>query len=122
MKVLLINPGAAPQVHEIEHTLKAMQEVVGGTIEAFYPFEDTVALVCNDEGKLLSLPLNRAIRDPATGQILDIIAGTFFICGLSEDDFASLSDEQIQRYIQIFRHPEAFIQSDSQIVILQVEE
>ena len=121
MKVLLITPGAAPQVLEIEHSLKNMQELVGGTIEAIYPFEDTVALVCNDEGKLLGLPLNRAVRDPATGQVLDIIAGTFFICGLSEDDFASLSDEQIQRYIQIFRHPEAFIQSDSQIVILQME-
>ena len=121
MKVLLITPGAAPQVREIEHALNAMQELVGGTIEAIYPFDDTVALVCNDEGKLLGLPLNRAIRDPATDQVLDIIAGTFFICGLSEDDFASLSDEQIQRYIQIFRHPEAFIQSDSQIVILQME-
>ena len=121
MKVLLITPGAAPQVLEIEHSLKNMQELVGGTIEAIYPFEDTVALVCNDEGKLLGLPLNRAVRDPATGQVLDIIAGTFFICGLSEDDFASLSDEQIQRYTQMFRHPEAFIQSDSQIVIFQME-
>ena len=121
MKVLLITPGAAPQVLEIEHSLKNMQELVGGTIEAIYPFEDTVALVCNDEGKLLGLPLNRAVRDPATGQILDIIAGTFFICGLSEDDFASLSDEQIQRYTQMFRHPEAFIQSDSQLIILQMD-
>ena len=65
--------------------------------------------------------LNRAVRDPATGQILDIIAGTFFICGLSEEDCASLSDEQIRRYTQIFRYPEAFIQSNSQIVILQME-
>ena len=121
MKILKIAPGSAPQVLEIEHALNAMQELVGGTIEAIYPFDDTVALVCNDEGKLLGLPLNRAVRDPATGQILDIIAGTFFICGLSEDDFASLSDEQIQRYTQMFRHPEAFIQSDSQIVILQME-
>ena len=121
MKVLLINPGAAPQVREIEHSLKVMQELVGGTIEAIYPFDDTVALVCNDEGKLLGLPLNRAVRDRATGQILDIIAGTFFICSLSEDDFASLTDEQINRYTHMFRHPEAFIQSNSQIVILQME-
>ena len=121
MKVLLINPGAAPQVREIEHSLKVMQELVGGTIEAIYPFDDTVALVCNDEGKLLGLPLNRAVRNPATGQILDIIAGTFFICGLSEDDFASLTNDQINRYTHMFRHPEAFIHSDSQIVVLQVE-
>ena len=121
MKVLLITPGAVPQVREIEHSLKAMQELVDGHIEAVYPFDDTVALVCNDEGKLLGLPLNRAVRDPATGQILDIIAGTFFICGLSEDDFASLTDDQINRYTHMFRYPEAFIQSDSQIVVLQVE-
>ena len=121
MKILKIAPGAAPQVLEIEHTLNAMQELVEGTIEAVYPFDDTVALVCNDEGKLLGLPLNRAVRDPATGQVLDIIAGTFFLCGLSEDDFASLSDEQIQRYTQMFRHPEAFIQSNSQLIILQMD-
>ena len=97
MKILKIAPGFAPQVLEIEHALNTMQELVGGTIEAVYPFDDTVALVCHDEGKLLGLPLNRAVRDPATAQVLDIIAGTFFICGLSEDDIASLSDEQIQR-------------------------
>ena len=121
MKILLIAPGTAPRALDIEHSLKAMQELVGGTIEAIYPFADNVALVCNDEGKLLGLPLNRAVRDPATGQILDIIAGTFFICGLSEDDFASLTDDQIQRYTQMFRCPEVFIQSDSQLIILQME-
>ena len=121
MKVLLIAPGAAPRALDIDHSLRAMQELVGGTIEAIYPFADSVALVCNDEGKLLGLPLNRAVRDPATGQILDIIAGTFFICGLSEDDLASLTDDQIQRYTQMFRCPEVFIQSDSQLIILQME-
>ena len=32
-------------------------------IEAIYPYEDPVALVCNEEGKLEGLPLNRALRD-----------------------------------------------------------
>ena len=67
MKVLLIAPGTAPRVLVIDHSLKAMQELMGGTIEAIYPFDDHVALVCNDEGKLLGLPPNRAVRDPATG-------------------------------------------------------
>lgn len=39
-----------------------MQEIVGGTIQVLYPFAEPVALVCNDEGKLLGLPLNRALR------------------------------------------------------------
>ena len=122
MKILLIAPGTAPRALDIDHSLKSMQELVSGTIEAIYPFADSVALVCNDEGKLLGLPLNRAVRDPATGQILDIIAGTFFICGLSEDEFASLTDDQIQRYTQMFRCPEVFLKSKDQIIIVQMEQ
>ena len=121
MRILLIAPGTKPRVVNIEHTLAAMQELVGGTIQAIYPFADKVALVCNDEGKLLGLPMNRAVRDPATGQILDIIAGSFFICGLGKEDFASLTDEQVQRYAQMFRCPEIFIHGEDQLVILQVE-
>ena len=30
---------------------------------AIYPYEDPVALVCNEEGKREGLPLNRALRD-----------------------------------------------------------
>ena len=48
---------------EIDHTLSAMQELVGGTIQAVYPFDDPVALIANDEGKLLGLPWNRALTD-----------------------------------------------------------
>ena len=33
-----------------------MQAIVGGQIQALYPWEDSVALICNDEGKLLRLP------------------------------------------------------------------
>ena len=122
MTILKIRPGCKPEVVTISHNLKSMQEVVGGCIEAIYPYEDTVALVCNDEGKLMGLPLNRAVRDPATEKVLDIIAGTFFICGLSEDDFASLTSKQIEYYSNLFRCPEVFLQMDSQLLILQIEE
>ena len=122
MTILKICPGCKPEVVTIPHNLKSMQEVVGGCIEAIYPYEDAVALVCNDEGKLMGLPLNRAVRDPATGKVLDIISGTFFICGLSEDDFASLTKKQIKYYSNLFRCPEVFLQMDSQLMILQIEE
>ena len=61
LKVLLIEPEKYPKVIEIDDTLEAMQEVVGGQIEEYMPFEDEVAIICNEEGKLLGLPLNRAI-------------------------------------------------------------
>ena len=121
LTILKVCCGAKPEVVTIPHTLKSMQDLVGGTIEAIYPFDDHVAVVCNDEGKLMGLHLNRAIRDPETGTILDIIAGTFFICGLSEDDFASLTSKQIEHYSNLFRFPEIFLQGESQLLILQME-
>ena len=47
MQVLVVRPMELPAVQEIDHTLSAMQELVGGTIQAVYPFDDPVALVCN---------------------------------------------------------------------------
>lgn len=78
MRILLVEPGKEPVLKEIDGSLKSMQEAVGGTIQVLYPFEKPVALICNDEGKLLGLPLNRALRD-SEGQIYDIVAGTFFL-------------------------------------------
>lgn len=47
MKVLVVRPMEMPEVQEIDHTLSAMQKLVGGTIQAVYPFDEPVALVCN---------------------------------------------------------------------------
>ena len=38
-----------------------MQAMVGGDIEVTYPFEDEVAIILNESGKINGLPLNRAI-------------------------------------------------------------
>ena len=77
MKVIIVRPLEEPIAAEIEYGLKPMQEIVGGYIQAIYPFEEPVALICNEEAKLLGLPLNRALRTE-TGEIYDIIAGTSF--------------------------------------------
>ena len=61
--VLIVEPGKEPYVKEIDSGLESLQHEVGGCIEAIYPYEDPVALVCNEEGKLEGLPLNRALRD-----------------------------------------------------------
>lgn len=53
--------------------------------------------ICNDEGKLLGLPWNRALTDDH-GVPYDIVCGTFFVAGLKEDDFASLTEQQIEKY------------------------
>ena len=53
--------------------------------------------VCNEEGKLEGLPLNRALRDE-DGDIYDVVAGTFMVVGLTDDSFGSLTVEQMQKF------------------------
>lgn len=67
--------------------------------------------VANDEGKINGLPLNRAIRDEDTNEIVDIIAGTFFICDCRKESFGSLSEEQQKRYLEKYRLPERFFRT-----------
>ena len=53
LSVLQIAPGQHPKPIEIDNDLKALQQAVGGSIGASYPFEDPVAIVYNDDGKLI---------------------------------------------------------------------
>lgn len=97
MKILVVEPMKTPTVQEIDGSLRSMQELVGGTIQAVYPFDDPVALVCNDEGKLLGLPWNRALTDDH-GMPYDIVCGTFFVVGIGNEAFTSLTERQIEKY------------------------
>jgi len=109
VRVLVVEPERRPEVKEIEDSLKAMQSIVGGLIQPVYPFDEPVALVCNDAGKLMGLTADRGLRDKK-GQIYDVVFGTFFLCGVpaDSDHFASLTPEQIERYEERFHTPEMF--------------
>ena len=119
MQVVIVEPEKKPVVQNIDNTLTSVQQLVGGTIQAVYPFEEPVALICNDEGKLLNLPLNRALRD-SNGAIYDIVAGTFFLCAapVDSDRFECLTDEQVQIYLERFATPEQFIMVNGDIFVL----
>ena len=117
--VLVVEPMKEPYVKEINPGLYSLQAEVGGNIEAIYPYSDPVALVCNDEGKLIGLDLNRGLWDE-NGKIYDIIAGTFLVIGLGEEDFASLSPELIQKYTEQFKTPERFVQIDGNIIAISI--
>ena len=92
-----------------------MQALVGGYLEAVYPFEQPVALVCRESGKLDGLPLNRALRD-SDGDIYDIVAGNFFIVGLGQSDFADLPHDLAEQFAEQFRQPEMFMRVDGKII------
>ena len=111
MKILVVEPLKVPYEKEISGDLKSMQAIVGGLIEAIYPFEDPeIALICNDEGKILGLPYNRALRDE-DGRVCDVVAGTFFLCRTPADseNFAELTEGQLRFCIDRFKHTELFL-------------
>lgn len=121
MKVLMVEPHKNAYEAEIGNDLKSMQKAVGGSIEAAYFFEVPVALVCNEEGKINGLELNQSVRNE-DNEIMDIVAGTFFICGLSEDNFDSLSPELTDKFKKQFLNPEIFMKTSDGIESRKVSE
>ncbi|MBR3137378.1 MAG: DUF3846 domain-containing protein [Clostridia bacterium] len=117
MKVLKVKPYQLPEIKEIDPGLSSLQHEVEGWIEATYPFEDPVAIICNEEGKLNGMEYNRAIRDE-NGEVREIIAGPFLIVGLGEEDFTSLTEDMVQKYKRMFGQPEVFLQTQSSLLIL----
>ena len=79
IKVIYCEAGHKARIAEVDNNLGAFQGLVGGWIEEYMPYDDDIAIVCNEEGKTMGLPLNRAVTSE-DGQLLDIIAGDFFIC------------------------------------------
>lgn len=121
MKIIKLEPQKPAEIIEIEHTLEAMQQIVGGYIEPIYPFNDSVVILANEDGKNLNLPLNRVLRHQDTGQIYDVICGTCFLIGAPDDsdDFTELTDEQMKKYMKFYRLPEYFMSDQGKIIVLQ---
>ena len=110
MTVLYVKPGEKPKHIEIENDL-----------EAVYPYEDPVALIVNEEGKLNGLPLNRALRDE-DNDIYDIVAGSFLVVGLGESNFTSLAPALMEKYKKLFHCPEAFIKMGERLTVIPMPE
>lgn len=123
IKVLLVEPNKAPKLIEIDDSLEAMQEVVGGDIEEYMPYEDDVALVCNDESKMNGSLPNRAIYldDNGKKEMVDIIFGKFFICYAppESEKFLSLPDDMAKKYQEQFKYPERFFKDFSGNIIAE---
>ena len=113
IRVVLLEPGKLARVADIDSSLEGLQKTVNGLIEAAYPFEEEVCIICNEEGKLNGMPLNRAIR--CEGQITDIIAGPCFVCSCDKASFGSLTEAQQQKYLKLFKYPEHFLKINDQI-------
>ena len=66
-----------------------------------------MGIVCNEEGKMMGLELNRALY--SKGQVYDIVAGPMLVVGLSDEDFRDLTDEEVEKYTEMYAQPEYFV-------------
>ena len=103
MKVVMVEPGQYARIEELDTGLESLQKAVGGLIDCAYPWQEKVCIVCNDEGLINGMRMNRNV------EAYQPIAGPFFVCGIAGEDFCSLTDEQAQRYQAMFLKPELFV-------------
>lgn len=93
MKVLYYEVGKEPIMKEIENTLDAIQDLVGGMAEQVYIKQEYVALV-NEEGAINGMAYNRDVRGCP-------IYGNFFICKMAGEDFAGMTDRDVDRVMPV---------------------
>ena len=117
LRVLVVEPMKKPYVKEIDSSLESLQHEVGGYIQVVYPWAEMCGLVCDDEAKLKGKELNRALRDE-DGRIYDVVAGTFLIVGLGEDNFTSLTPEHIKQFQTLFSVSEVFVVIGGKLLVL----
>ena len=129
LRVILCKPGEVAEMVEIEDDLDSMQALVGGLIQEYMPFHsetdprhDDIAIVCNEEGKLMRLPPSRAITDE-DGRVLDVIAGPFFICyaPLESERFLSMPEDLEKEYRKRYELPEQFFRTENGIKAVRYE-
>ena len=119
ISVLSIRPNMYPEEMKVGNSLEDLQLAVSGYIEVVHPFDDQVALIVNEEGKLHGLENNRAIRDEQ-GEIIDIISGSFLVVGDDGDKFRSLTPEELKKFEEKFHQPEAFVRMGKKIMAVPV--
>lgn len=119
--VVLVRTMKEPEVVEIPDSLEAMQKLVGGNIEEYMPFEDDVAIICNEEGKIEGLDANRLIVDDS-GEACDIICGDFFLvfAPVESERFLSMPPEKIEKYMKKFEYPEKICIFNGQLMVERV--
>lgn len=89
MRVMSKEPGKGWKVAEIENTLEALQQGVGGKLEAVTLASDA-CILCNEEGRLLGMPYNITICGVS-------FVGPLLIVGIAGEDFAGLTEQQVDR-------------------------
>ncbi len=82
IKVIIKKPGEKyGKISTIKNDLKALQEMVGGYIEAIYG--ENYALICDEEGKLKRYAPNMRYRG-------SLLVGTIIVAGIENEEFSDV--------------------------------
>ena len=122
IEVIMVESGKEAVMMSIGDDLESMQKAVGGMIEEYMPYEDDIAIICNSEGKISGLPLNRAITDEK-GRVMDVIAGPFFMAyaPIESERFLSMPDDLKDKYMAKVKDPQRFRMTMNGIKIVPFE-
>ena len=122
IQVLIVEPHRRPRGANICPKLQSMQDIVGGYIQVVHDglLKDDAVIVCNEAGKLVGLPANRALRD-GRSKVQDVIHGTFMVVGTAGEDFTSLTPRQFADWTDRFLYCEQMIYfNDGKIVAVPI--
>lgn len=121
IQVLIVEPHRRPYGATICPKLHSIQDIVGGCIQVVQDglLKDDAVIVCNENGKLVGLPANRALRD-GRSKVQDVIHGTFMVVGTAGEDFTSLTPRQFADWTDRFLYCEQMIYFDGKIVAVPI--
>ena len=121
-KIIVIRADNKLELHDIARVdggyLEDLHRLVGGYIEIVHPvgLEDPFVLVCNEEGKLIGLPVNRAaslmygVRDhgiPMNGDIVLMKEGYYE----GEPDLLALTEAEASAMFENLKRRFTFLKS-----------
>lgn len=113
---LLVNPNELPLELQIENTLEAIENKVGGPIEFVYIKDtmDNVCLIYNENARIYNFKPNRFLEN-------SFIYGKFLIIGKATklETFRSLTKKQIKYYKNFFGE-ESINKTNSRIVARKI--
>lgn len=115
IRVVMVEPGKEAREAVVGTTLEELYEALEcECIQCLYPFNDSVCIICDDEGKIAKKKPNRALYDD-DGNIYDVVCGKFIVCDTNGEDFASLDEDTFYKYWDKFLLPEKFVKIASEI-------
>jgi hypothetical protein len=107
-RIVYVEPHRPAYESDMEDSYEGESKAVKGMIELIYNDDGTI-LVGNDEAKLIGMEGNRHLDNGVS-----IIAGPFFVIGDDGEDFRSLTDEEVNKYVQKYAEPEDISNEETQ--------